>query len=1149
MPNDKFLFVIVDGIYIFESNLIDKIKIYDFIGPQIIDNVEDINKTALSDITYNTNLYVFCLVKDFLYLFDNNKKKIVKELDLRSYLNGKLYSLNPFINATYLSCIISYTKTTSYYVPYKYINVNILNIYEITLLSFNENEQNYLISKREYFNEAYVDYYSASYISKDSSTCEISSNILYCFYFIESSTKIKVSGFDLSNNYEEINCNNIYFEESHRELYEIKSFNPSNSDLMFICYYAKFYNNLGDGYKYNIVLRCIYYNIKDDLMSSFSNSYYVNCNNFQPYYFEENDEFVLGCNNYKKAMKAFLYNGSLEDVNNDYLSPLICTDTYNFLIYYNTTSQKYNLITDCYIKNNDSFILSNLTLFVEYQKNPDDKTNYIIPRMEETETDSEYEGGENSNTLSDYSSHANKDNSNNSDNSDKSNNSSSESSSINSDEIAEQTDIIVLNISKNEIIDNISNILNETETGENYEMNGKDFNLIIKPTNSTFHNDSTHVNFQNCEEILRKNNNISDSTILTFVQLEVDNEEENFLINSVEYEVYDDKKNLLNLSVCNNTDIEVVHLIKDNFNDLSFISSFFDSNIDIFNINDSFYHDNCKAYYNSKHDMVLKDRIIDIYQKFGVCEEGCSYNEFNKEYKTVSCSCKTKTKMANRELSLHVQSYDGMNFRSSSINTDFSIIKCYKIVFSFEGKFKNIGFWIFLILFTSHIPFMLWYLSKGLSTIKEYIFREMTKNRYISLHHISKQEILDNLALKKKVKEFNSKNKAKHGPPVKKKRRRKKIPKTFQRPKIKISEEENLDQVSKGENNGIKSINYNNNVIIIQKKKARRKKKKKKKSNKALEASNMKKNFKNSLNSKFSFEKPLFKKSTNILDSKEKKIKVRNKEIVFNKEYNNFNFLLIYTHLHHPDKYSPIHSKHILNNYNFEESVKYDKRSVCNIFYIFLLYKQAIIYTFFYKSPLELFSIRFCYLLFTISLDFAMNALFYSQYSISKKYRYDKNLIDFTIKYNIIRIIVTTFIGFIFMILFNILANSINNAIDVFRREELKMNKIKGYNVVLKRRKEIVKEIEKIIIIHKIKVYILFFFEFLIMLFFFYYVTDFCHIYPKTQLSWLFDSFLTLLLRLIIMILFSLLFSCLYRISILSNNNCLYKFTRFIYSF
>ena len=75
LPNNEFLFVIVDGIYIFESSLVDKTKIYTFTGNQIIDRVEDINKTTLSDITYNGNYYVFCLVKDLLYSFDNNKKK------------------------------------------------------------------------------------------------------------------------------------------------------------------------------------------------------------------------------------------------------------------------------------------------------------------------------------------------------------------------------------------------------------------------------------------------------------------------------------------------------------------------------------------------------------------------------------------------------------------------------------------------------------------------------------------------------------------------------------------------------------------------------------------------------------------------------------------------------------------------------------------------------------------------------------------------------------------------------------------------------------------------------------------------------------------------------------------------------------------
>ena len=227
LPDNKFLSVIIDGIYIFESNLLDKNKIYTFEGQQIIDNVEDINKTTLSDIAYNDNLYIFCLVKDYLYLFDNNKKKIIKELDLNIYLNGKLYSLNPFINGTYLSCIISYTEKTSYQISSRNYNISILNLYELSFLNLNENDHDHLISKKEYFNKTYVESKKQTYISKDSSTCQISSNILYCFYFVENSTKVRVSGFNLSNNYKEINCNYIFWESGNKELYEIKSFNPS----------------------------------------------------------------------------------------------------------------------------------------------------------------------------------------------------------------------------------------------------------------------------------------------------------------------------------------------------------------------------------------------------------------------------------------------------------------------------------------------------------------------------------------------------------------------------------------------------------------------------------------------------------------------------------------------------------------------------------------------------------------------------------------------------------------------------------------------------------------------------------------------------------------------------------------------------------
>ena len=93
--------------------------------------------------------------------------------------------------------------------------------------------------------------------------------------------------------------------------------------------------------------------------------------------------------------------------------------------------------------------------------------------------------------------------------------------------------------------------------------------------------------------------------------------------------------------------------------------------------------------------------------------------------------------------------------------------------------------------------------------------------------------------------------------------------------------------------------------------------------------------------------------------------------------------------------YIPPESLIILNNYTFEEAIKYDKRQICEIFYIFALSKQIIFHTFLYRSPIELFSLRLCLFIFTISSDLALNALFYFNDNISKKYRYAKNMFLF----------------------------------------------------------------------------------------------------------------------------------------------------------
>ena len=115
---------------------------------------------------------------------------------------------------------------------------------------------------------------------------------------------------------------------------------------------------------------------------------------------------------------------------------------------------------------------------------------------------------------------------------------------------------------------------------------------------------------------------------------------------------------------------------------------------------------------------------------------------------------------------------------------------------------------------------------------------------------------------------------------------------------------------------------------------------------------------------------------------------------VKNNNTNKFSLINIDLNLYSHKKYIPLNSHIILDNYTFQEAIKFDLRELCEIFYIFALSKQILFHTFLYNSPLELFSLRFCLFIFIISSDLALNALFYFNDNISKKYRYAKNLFN-----------------------------------------------------------------------------------------------------------------------------------------------------------
>ena len=605
-------------------------------------------------------------------------------------------------------------------------------------------------------------------------------------------------------------------------------------------------------------------------------------------------------------------------------------------------------------------------------------------------------------------------------------------------------------IKKENIMNELPSIVQDIEKGKIYQKIGvgENYTILIYPTNSTYLTSVTHVNFTECEKKLRSYYNIPDSEYMTFLQIELEIDDSKSLINQVEYQAYDGNKTLLDLSICDDTNIQVIYSIKNkSLINLDTTNYFQNIGVDIFNINDSFFNDICEPYSESGDDLILEDRIKDIYQNYSLCEQGCTYNKIDLINLTISCQCEVKNNISIVTKTLNVEKASGGS------STNFDVIKCYNLVFSLNGKDKNIGFWIFFLFFLAHFPLLFYYFIKGIKPIKEYIFKEMKKYGYIKEQNKDKKKkeknnnnIINESKFKKIKKGKRNDKKLTNnlitngaGPPPK----NKKIKENKNKKHVIIKNLKIVDNSS--------SINYlkeipkkiTSNLNEIQSNNSNNQNKKRNKKTKEiiLTSNKFKKNQKLNLREKTEIVPKGNNKNDNII------------QIEKNKNLKNYSLINIQLNLSRKHKHIPPDSHIILNNYNYQEAIKYDLRELCVIFYIFALAKQIFFHTFLFRSPLELFPLRLCLFFFIMSSDLALNALFYFNDNISKKYRNAKNLFLFTFSDNITIIILSTFIGFILLTLLSKLSNSINSIKDIFKKEEEKIINDNKYIVNEKRKK------------------------------------------------------------------------------------------------
>ena len=261
-------------------------------------------------------------------------------------------------------------------------------------------------------------------------------------------------------------------------------------------------------------------------------------------------------------------------------------------------------------------------------------------------------------------------------------------------------------------------------------------------------------------------------------------------------------------------------------------------------------------------------------------------------------------------------------------------------------------------------------------------------------------------------------------------------------------------------------------------------------------------------------------------------------------------FPLIRINADNVDDYFPLKSKYILDNYDYEEAIIYDKRHYLRLFFIFIISKDNLLNIIFFNPPLELKPLRLSIFIFSYACDLALNALFYLSDNISDRYQYEgENLLFFSIVNNMIISAVSTIVSYLLIFFFQSLTQSNEKIEKIFRDEEDMLKNDKNYKVKETTKIKIENEILKILKCLKIKTICFIILESIFMLFFFYYATAFCDVYKSTQVSWLLDCVTSYFISLAITISVSVIFSALYKLSIIYKIKILYKIVIFVYSF
>ena len=522
-------------------------------------------------------------------------------------------------------------------------------------------------------------------------------------------------------------------------------------------------------------------------------------------------------------------------------------------------------------------------------------------------------------------------------------------------------------------------------------------------------------------------------------------------------EVFDKAGNELDLTVCNEEINFIQSLANEGMIDLNMVKIFVNHGIDVFDSSEEFFNDLC-YYYDSDIDIPMKDRRSLIFQNIKKCQIGCEYGGVDSTLMAVNCKCNTSIVQKDKiNITDEFEEKGEVNFQnikdsilSNLFSFNLEVLRCYNLVIHLKILVRNYGFYSLLLMLILQIIFFIVYLVKKLNPVKNFM---ISLNKQKS-NDKKKEQNKANITIIKSKKNKNS-NKSK-----------------FIKTKVQSF------PPKKGKNV------LNTNIVMIKKNNKKQVDILKSQSNAFSSKNDFTSEKRHNVN--IYNQKNLKKMNNNMKDSELKMIDKRKGEI----ENNNLNLKSDNKNdkelnLNKDEAIKLLKNIYDLQNVDYEEAIKYDKRGYFKMYWGCLVDTQVIFGTFCSDNHLDLFAIKLSFFIFTFQISFFLNALFYTDEYISKSYN-NNGVLDFVSGlpksiYSYAATLVTTN-------LLRMLSTSKNELLRLI----IEKLKYKYYINLIQVKLD---KLRKKLIIYYIIVFIF-------SCVFFYYVSSFCAVYRNSQKYW-----------------------------------------------